>query len=77
MRAPGYFTVPGPSVQSIFSVNKTFAGPGPPTPPTPLSRQSWVTEALIEDGALHRVQNLSEGEECSMIEREVIRKKSN
>ena len=33
--ALGYFIAPGPSEQTIFSLNKTFAGPGPTTPPTP------------------------------------------
>ena len=34
VRAPGYFIAPGPSEQSISSLNATFAGPGPPTLPT-------------------------------------------
>ena len=35
MRAQGYSIAPGPSEQSIFSMIKIFAGPGPPTPPPP------------------------------------------
>ena len=32
MRASRYFIASGPREQSNFSLNNTFAGPGPPTP---------------------------------------------
>ena len=44
---PKYFMAPGPSEQSISSWNKIFAGPGPPTSPTPLSTVLQVSKAMV------------------------------